>query len=58
MPEEQQEMLAGWLLEEIEDEAQWDALLEQSGDLLEQMAEEALAEDARREMKPLNPDRL
>ncbi len=55
---DQQNALANWLLTELESERHWDALFQNSGDLLEKLAEEALAEHRAGKTKPLDPDRL
>lgn len=45
LDEESQEMWAAWILEEIESERKWDKLFAKSEDLLEEMADRALAEE-------------
>jgi hypothetical protein len=45
LDEESQEMWAAWILEEIESERKWDELFAKSQDLLEEMADRALAEE-------------
>jgi hypothetical protein len=45
LDEAAQEMWAEWILEEIESERKWDELFAKSQDLLEVMADQALAED-------------
>jgi hypothetical protein len=44
LPEALQDQLARELLEELAGEARWDQALEQSPDVIDQMAEEALKE--------------
>lgn len=45
LDETSQEMWAEWILEEIESERKWDELFERSQDMLEAMADRALAEE-------------
>lgn len=45
LDEESQEKWAAWILEEIESEQKWDELFATSQDLLEEMADRALAEE-------------
>jgi hypothetical protein len=42
---ESQEMWGAWILEEIDSERKWDELFARSQDLLEEMADRALAEE-------------
>ena len=58
LPEEQQDALAALLLEEIEDEARWDASFADSQEMLAEMAAEAMAEHRAGQTQPLNPDQL
>jgi len=44
LPEPEQDALAKALLEELESERRWDELFAASGDVLEKLADEALAE--------------
>ena len=44
LDEESQEMWGQWILDEIESERKWDELFAKSQDLLEEMADRALAE--------------
>ena len=48
LPESQQDEIAAMILEELEDDARWDAAFSKSPDLLAKLATEALAEDAAR----------
>ncbi len=41
---EEQDAFARWMLEELEDDQRWQKSFDQSADLLERMADEALAE--------------
>lgn len=45
LDEESQEKWGAWILEEIESEQKWDELFAKSQDLLEAMADRALAEE-------------
>ncbi len=45
LPEDQQNVLAAVLLEEIASEKRWQEALDRSPDALDRLAEEALAED-------------
>ncbi len=58
LPEDQQDAIATLILEEIEDEARWDAAFARSHDLLAQLAAEAEEEDRKGLTKELDPDRL
>ncbi len=44
LPDEQQEALAAWILEELSSEARWDKDFATSSDALASLANEALAE--------------
>ena len=43
LPEEDQNSIATWLLEELESVNRWDKLLSESGDALGRLADEALS---------------
>jgi len=58
LADEQQDAIAALILEEIEDEARWDALFARSQDVLEQLAAEAEEEDRQGLTKELDPDSL
>jgi predicted amidophosphoribosyltransferase len=45
LPETEQDAIAAFILEELEDEARWDRAFSQSQDMLAKLAAEALAED-------------
>ncbi len=45
LDEESQEMWGAWILDEIESDRKWDELFARSQDLLEEMADRALAEE-------------
>jgi len=58
LPEKQQDAIAAIILEEIEDEARWDAAFAGSLSVLERLAAEAEEEDRRGLTKELDPDKL
>jgi hypothetical protein len=53
LPQLQQNMIARWLLEEMNVENKWDELLADSEDMLESLADEALQEHLNGKTKPL-----
>lgn len=57
LPPEKQEAFLRWILEELEDQ-QWQQSFDQSADLLEQMADEALADFHAGRTEELDPDKL
>ncbi len=58
LPEDDQETLAWVMLEEIDDQRQWDELFSQPSEVIERMAEQALEEDRAGLTEPLDPDAL
>jgi hypothetical protein len=54
LPADRQDALAAVMLEEISSEARWDEQFHASADKLAALADEALAEDARGETRPLD----
>ena len=58
LPIEQQDALAALILEEIEDEARWDAAFARSLGVLERLAAEAEEEDRKGLTKEFDPDAL
>ncbi len=58
LPENEQDALGAWLLEEIAGERLWLDAFARSQDVLARLAEEAAAEHRRGETLPLIPDRL
>ncbi|MBI1259906.1 MAG: hypothetical protein GC204_20760 [Chloroflexi bacterium] len=58
LPPEEQEAFLNWMLAELEDERRWQKSFAQSADLLEQLADEALAEHRAGKTEPLDPDTL
>ena len=58
LPEFEQNTLARWLIDEILSEKKWEKAFAESEDVLDQLADEALAEHAKGKTKPLDIDRL
>ena len=58
LPAEEQETLAAWILDELAAERRWETAFAESGDLLDQLADEALAEHRAGKTFPLDPDVL
>jgi len=58
LPEEEQDWLARFIMQEIAEERRWAELLARSGDVLDDMIAEAIAEDDAGETLPLDPDAL
>jgi hypothetical protein len=59
LSESDQEAIGAWLLAEIESERRWDELFSRPpSEVLERMAEEALADHRAGRTSPLDPDRL
>ena len=58
LSEEEQEALAGWILEELASERSWSKAFAETKDALAHLADEALAEDNTGKTKELNPDKL
>lgn len=58
LPEDQQNALASILLDEIEDEARWDASFARSKDTLAVLAQEAMEEHRAGKTQDLDPDTL
>jgi len=58
LSEAQQERMAQWILETLEDEARWDAAFQQSQPQLEALALKALRDAQEGRTHPLNPDEL
>lgn len=56
LPADQQDAIAAIILEEIADEAKWDAAFAGSHDILEQLAEEAEREAREGKAEELDPD--
>jgi hypothetical protein len=58
LPDAEQEAVGAWLLAELESERRWDDLFARSGDLLSEMAAEAILEDEAGLTEPLDPESL
>lgn len=58
LPEQQQDALAAWILEELASEERWQKAFANSEDLLSQLADEALAERQAGQAEELDPDKL
>ncbi len=58
LPEADQDSIATWLLEDLGSEKRWEDLLAQSGEAMERLADEALAEHKSGRTKELDPDKL
>ena len=54
-PAEQKEFVA-WILEELHSDERWSKLFAKSGDLLSQLADEALEDHKAKKTKKLDPD--
>jgi hypothetical protein len=58
LPEEEQQAIGALLLEEIEDNRRWDALLAQPSEVIERMADQALEDHRLGRTLPLDPENL
>ena len=58
LPEVEQNALAKWVLEEIEAEGKWEEIFAGSEDILDRLADEALAAHKNGETKPLDIETL
>jgi TRAP-type C4-dicarboxylate transport system substrate-binding protein len=58
LPEDEQDAIAAVVLAELSSERRWNELFEKSQDVLEELAEEALAEHRTGKTKRLEPDEL
>ena len=58
LPEQDQNALASWILEEIKSESRWSKLFAESQDVLAKMAAEALQEDQDGKTEELDPTKL
>jgi len=58
LPEAEQNLLAKWLIEELESERKWDKLFAESEDVLAKLADEAAQEDSKGKTAPLDPENL
>jgi len=58
LPEMEQNVLAKWLIAELESERKWERMFAESEDVLEKLADVALTEHAQGRTKPLEIDKL
>ncbi len=58
LPEIEQNVMAKWLIDELKSEKKWEKMFAESEDILEKLADEALAELAQGKTKPLDIDKL
>lgn len=58
LSEAEQNALAKWLLEELEDEKKWEKAFSESEDVLGQLADEAIEAHRKGKTKPMDFDRL
>ena len=58
LPEDEQDAVAAWLLEELASEARWNQAFTDSADALSALADEALAEHAAGKTQILDPEKL
>jgi hypothetical protein len=58
LPEIEQNIIAKWLIDEMESEKKWERLFAESEDILEMLADEAVAEHAQGKTKLLDIDKL
>lgn len=58
LPASQQDTIAAMILEELEDEVEWDATFANSQDLLAKLATEAMAEYLAGKTQELDPEKL
>ncbi len=58
LPENEQDAIAAFILEEIEDETRWDKTFARSQDILAKLAQEAMEEEKSGKTKELDPNTL
>ena len=58
LPEVEQNVLARWLLEELESDRRWEKLFAGSEDVLAKLADEAAQADQQGKTAPLDPEKL
>ena len=58
LPDDEQDAVARWLMDELESERHWSRSFETSQRQLADLAQEALAEDLAGRTRPLDPDQL
>lgn len=58
LPMQEQDALAAWILEELASERRWEEAFAASGDILDQLANEALAEHCAGRTQVLDPSKM
>ena len=58
LPESQQEIIAQWIFDELEDEARWDKAFSESLPQLEKLGKKALEDYHAGKIQELDPDNL
>ena len=58
LPDTEQNALAKWLLEELEDDRKWSKAFAESEDILDRLADEAIQAKRQGKTTPLDLDRL
>jgi len=58
LPKVEQNVFAKWILEELKAEKKWEGMFTDSEDLLDKLADEALADDRQGKTKSLNISKL
>jgi hypothetical protein len=58
LPEQEQDVFAAWILEELASEGRWEKAFANSEDALTKLAQEALAEYRTDQTQELDPDQL
>lgn len=58
LEKKEQDALAAWILEELASEHRWERAFAESSNVLEELADEALAEYREGRTKRLDPDKL
>jgi hypothetical protein len=58
LPEVEQNAFAKWVMEELETERKWEKAFAGSEDILDRLADEALAAHKQRKTKPLSIEKL
>ncbi len=53
LPDDEQERFANWLVAELDDENRWQSRFSDTVPIIQQMADDALAEDERGETEPM-----
>jgi len=58
LPAGEQNVLAKWLLQELESDRKWDKLFAESQDVLARLADDAERADRQGKTRPLDPEKL